>query len=234
MTSKKVFVASIGGSLVATPSPNIDYVQKLAKMLISLKSEGIICHVVIGGGKIARDYITAQRACAAGINPDLTNEECDELGILATRMNASLLLAALGKHAYPGIPTQTTPNSVKSGLITVMGGVVPGQTTDAVSAQLARAIGCKNVINATNVPGVYEKDPRKYPDLPMISEITHDKLIEIVGTVHAPGNSTVIDPVCAKIFKEENITGYVIDGSNLENLQNLLEGKPFVGTTIIK
>jgi DNA-binding transcriptional MocR family regulator len=32
----KTFVVSIGGSLVATPSPNIEYIQKVAKMLIRL------------------------------------------------------------------------------------------------------------------------------------------------------------------------------------------------------
>lgn len=230
--SSKTFVLSLGGSLVATPTPNIDYIHRAANLLIKLKSEGIMVHVVIGGGRLARDYIDAQRKCAADLNPDLTDDDCDLMGILATRMNASLLLAALGKHARQTLPLETTRASITPGLITCMGGVKPKQTTDAVSAQLARAIGCKNLINATNVAGVYEKDPRKNPELPMLSKITHDKLIEIVGTSHLPGNSTVIDPICAQIMKEENITGYVLDGSNLDNLENLLSGRDFVGTTI--
>lgn len=71
----KVFVISLGGSLVATPGPQVEYVRKAAAMLIRLKEKGIICHVVIGGGRPAREYIEAKRACAKDINPDLTDDE---------------------------------------------------------------------------------------------------------------------------------------------------------------
>ena len=147
-------------------------------------------------------------------------------------MNCHLLLAALGKHAQQKIPLDTVPSAVTPGLITVMGGTFPGQTTDAVSVKLAQAIGCKNVINATNVPGVYEKDPRKNPGLPMLDKITHDKLIEIVGTKFAPGMCTVIDPIAAQILKKENITCYVLNGNDLENMEKCILGTQFVGTTI--
>ncbi|KAH7831700.1 UMP kinase [Monocercomonoides exilis] len=228
----KTFVLSVGGSLVATPGPQVEFVKKVAEMLIRLKEKGILCHVVIGGGRPARDYIAAKRACAEGLNPDLTNAECDECGILATRMNAHLLLAALGKHARQSIPTDTTPDAVSPGLITVMGGTIPGQSTDAVSVKLARAIQCKNVINATNVPGVYEKDPRKNPGLPMLEKISHDQLIGIVGTTFTPGMCTVIDPIAAQILKEDAITCYVLDGSNLDNMEKCILGEGFHGTTI--
>ena len=71
----KDFVISLGGSLVATPGPQIEFVRKAAAMLLRLKEKGIICHVVIGGGRPARDYIAAKRECAKDLNPDLTNDE---------------------------------------------------------------------------------------------------------------------------------------------------------------
>ena len=147
-------------------------------------------------------------------------------------MNCHLLLAALGKHAQQKIPLDTVASAVTPGLITVMGGTYPGQSTDAVSVKLARAIGCKNVINATNVAGVYEKDPRKNPGLPMLTSLTHDKLIEIVGTKFTPGMCTVIDPIAAQILKSENITCYVLNGSDLDNMEKCITGKPFAGSTI--
>ena len=147
-------------------------------------------------------------------------------------MNAHLLLAALGKHAQQTIPLNTVKEAVTPGLITVMGGTFPGQTTDAVSVKLAQAIGCKNVINATNVDGVYEKDPRKNPGLPMLEKITHDKLIEIVGTTFTPGMNTVIDPIAAKILKDEKISCYVLDGNDLQNMEKCILRQAFKGTTI--
>lgn len=146
-------------------------------------------------------------------------------------MNAHLLLAALGKHAQQRIPLDTVKEAVTPGLITVMGGTHPGQTTDGVSVKLARAIGCKDVINVTNVDGVYEKDPRKNPGIPMLEKITHDKLIDIVGTHFTPGMNTVIDPIAAKILKDDNINCYVL-GGDLDNIEKCILGSSFKGTTI--
>ncbi|KAK2962207.1 putative Uridylate kinase [Blattamonas nauphoetae] len=227
-----VVVLSLGGSLVATPSPNIDYVHQIADMLAELHKQNIHVHVVVGGGAIARQYIGALRATSRGLSEQELNDRCDLAGIWGTRMNASLLQCALGDLANPTIPTETESQSVKPNLLTVMGGTHPGQTTDAVCVKLARAIGCKKVINATNVPGVYAKNPKEFPGLPMLEKITHDDLISIVGTHHSPGINTVIDPVAAGILKEENITCFVLDGSNLDNMKQCLLGETFIGTTI--
>ncbi|KAJ4460835.1 putative uridylate kinase [Paratrimastix pyriformis] len=228
MSAAPSFVLSLGGSLVASPVPQVEYVQKIAAMLLRLRADGIVGHVVIGGGTVARTYINAARA----INPQVSDAECDELGIICTRLNSKLLLSALGTAARQDIPLDTTPDAVRPGLITVMGGTFPGQTTDAVSAKLARAIGCPRMINATNVDGVYPADPRKNPGLQKYQRISHDRLIEIVGTEHRAGASFVIDPIAARIFKESNITGVVINGQDIENLERCLRGQEFNGTII--
>ena len=51
--------------------------------------------VVVGGGGEARRYIDAMRTLG------VDEGTCDEIGILVTRLNATLLIAALGDSAYP-------------------------------------------------------------------------------------------------------------------------------------
>ena len=53
-----------------------------------------------------------------------------------------------------------------------MGGTVPGHTTDAVAIALAKECGARNCIIATNVPHVYDKDPRKYDDAKPMFDIS--------------------------------------------------------------
>ena len=81
-------VVSLGGSIVASPSINRNFILSYADMVLRLKEEDISISTVVGGGKIARDYIEAARSFGA------SEEFCDEIGILATdrkstRLNSS-------------------------------------------------------------------------------------------------------------------------------------------------
>ncbi|HUW67709.1 MAG TPA: UMP kinase, partial [Candidatus Nanoarchaeia archaeon] len=91
-----IIVISIGGSvLISDLDP--ERIYKYAENVKQLTIEHTV-YVVVGGGRIARDYISAARALGA-------NEvECDVIGIDMTRINARLLIAALGKSAYPEPP----------------------------------------------------------------------------------------------------------------------------------
>src|SRR3989304_4972110 len=146
---------SVGGSVLArTLSPEKFKTYAAAIKEISKKNTVFI---VTGGGKAARDYI--------GISRELGADEatCDLIGIELTRLNARLLIAALGDDAYyePPLNYKEAKNAGLTGKIVVMGGVAPGQTTDAVSAILAEYIGADLLVNATSIDGVYTGDPKK-------------------------------------------------------------------------
>ena len=51
----------------------------------------------------------------------------------------------------------------RKGKVVVMGGTVPGHTTDAVSAMLAKEVRAVRIINGTSVDAAYTADPRKDP-----------------------------------------------------------------------
>jgi len=224
MGYKKKIVISIGGSVLASPTPDIEYINAFAEFLIDYKEKGYQLFVVVGGGKLAREYIGYARSIGG------SEEFCDELGIMATKMNALLLKAALGEHAtdiasgYEG--------ACASEKIFLMGGLTPGQTTDAVAAGLAALCKADLFINATNVDGVYDSDPRKNPDARMIESMSYDELIDLVSVGHTAGINAVIDPSAANLIRARKIKTIVLNGRELETLRDGIEGKNFKGTTI--
>jgi uridylate kinase len=215
-----IIVISIGGSvLISDLDP--ERIYKYAENVKQLTKEHTV-YVVVGGGRIARDYISAARALGA-------NEvECDVIGIDMTRINARLLIAALGKSAYPEPPgSYPDANSAAfSDRIVVMGGLIPGQTTDAVSAVLAEYVGADLLINATSVDGVYTADPHRDKEAKKLTSMTPSELVEIVMKIDmAAGSNSPLDPLAAKIIQRCGIKTIVIDGTDPENIVEAVAGR---------
>lgn len=219
-------VISIGGSIIASPTPNLDYIKSFSNLLIRLRKEGYKLGVVTGGGKLARDYIAAARELGTR-----SDEFLDEIGISATRMNAQLLIAALGEHAYRKIPTDYDCDFKK---ILVMGGTKPGQTTDAVAAKLAAKCRADLLVIATNVSGVYDSDPKKNPKAKKFDLLTSAQLIKIVGRKYSPGMTGAIDPIAAGVIRRKKMKTIVVDGRNMENIANAIRGGKHGGTVIVQ
>ncbi|WOF16450.1 UMP kinase [Methanoplanus sp. FWC-SCC4] len=223
----KKIVISLGGSILV-PSLESNNISKYVDVLKELSKKYQI-FVVIGGGGEARRYINVARSLC------IDEATSDELGIMVTRINASLLAWALGNYAHPCIPENYTQalSYAESGKIVIMGGVTPGQTTDAVSAVLAERTKADLLINATSVDGIYSADPKKKPDAEKFDKMTPDDLIEIVsgGRMNA-GSNNVIDLVAAKVTQRSGIPMVVLQGTDIDNLKNALISGEFTGTTV--
>ncbi|MCD4842479.1 MAG: UMP kinase [Methanosarcinales archaeon] len=215
-----ILVVSIGGS-VLTSNLDPERIRKYASSIQAL-AEKHTTYIVVGGGRIARDYITAARDLGA-------NEvECDIIGIDMTRINAKLLIAALGSTAYPVPLTsyQDARNAALSGKVVVMGGLIPGQTTDAVSAVLAEYVGADLLINATSVDGVYTADPNLDSKAEKISSMTPSQLVDIVIKINmSAGSNSPLDPLAAKIIQRCGIKTFVIDGREPGNINEAAAGR---------
>jgi uridylate kinase len=175
--------------------------------------------VVVGGGGEARRYISAAREI--GLDEALA----DEIGILVTRLNATLLAGALGDAAVPVIAASQAEAcaAAAAGKIVVMGGVTPAQTTDAVAAVLAERAGADLMVNLTSVDGIYTADPKTDPGARKLDVISADQLLGIVGNASfAAGANTVIDAVAARVVKRSGIPLLVIDGSDPAGLEDAL------------
>ncbi len=228
MTDMEPVVLSLGGSVLVRDEDDTSYIRKIAKILIGVSSKHKL-FVVAGGGRIARQYIKAGR--------DLGADESylDEIGIEVTRLNARLLITALGHHANHS-PPKNYEEAVHAGRthsIVVMGGVSPGITTDAVSALLAERVKAKRVVNATSTDGVYTADPKEDSSAELIPKMKHRELVALLGpSPTRAGPNHVFDAVGAKVLERSKISLAVVDGNDLTNLRDALEGKKFKGTLV--
>ena len=219
-------VIDIGGSILASPEPNLEYIKNFAEFLVELSKKNKV-FVVVGGGEVARKYISVAKKLG------VSDEYCDEIGILATKLNAMLLAASLEKLVKTN---KKIPNSIEevpcNEKIFIMGGTKPGQTTDAVAASIARKCKAELLIIATNVDSIYEEDPRKNPLAKRFEKLSFSELLTFVKNYeHKPGFSGAIDKAAAEIIAEDMIRTLVIDGRKIENIRKAIEEQK--GGTVI-
>lgn len=220
-------VIAIGGSILLK---EYDYqkFQEYSEILKSLSNEHEL-FVVVGGGKPARDYISVIRDLNGG------EAQCDDIGIEVTRINAKLLLTALGDYAYQRVPHnfQEALEFSASGKIIVMGGTEPAHSTDAVSAILAEYIHADKLINLTSVDGMYNKDPNKYEDAELIKEITASEMMDFIsGKDTKAGTYEFFDMTAIQMIKRSSIETVIANGYTPENLTKVINGEA-IGTKII-
>ena len=178
---------------------------------------------------LARKYIAAARKLGA------SECICDQIGIHVSQLNARLFVAGLGDLAYPHIAESLADyvSSATSGLIVVMGGFQPGQSTNAVAALAAEAMGADCLINVTDVDGVYSANPEKDERARKLDQVTVDELMKILSSESTEaGGYALMDPLALRIVKRSRILTIVLNGHDPSNLKKALEGKR-VGTMIV-
>jgi uridylate kinase len=223
----KTIVISLGGSILI-PSLEKNKIREYVPVLGEIAEDHHL-FVVVGGGGEARRYISVARTL--GIDEGTS----DEIGILITRLNANLLIAALGERAYPKVAENhaEAKKFAESGKIVVMGGITPGQTTDAVAAVLAERVGASVFINVTSVDGIYSADPKKDKNAKHFASITPAQLLKVVGgAALTAGSNTVLDIVAARVVERSHIPLVVLDGRNPENLSRAVRTGEFTGTVV--
>lgn len=223
-------VIDMGGSVLCPEGvPKPGYLRDFRKLVLGFAKDHKIV-IVAGGGGLAKGMIA--RAEEAGAKDrDLR----DLIGIAATRVNASILLSVIGDRAYSRVPqdTKEAAKALESCSIAVMGGIRPRQTTDAVAVQVAREIKADFIVVATNVKGVYTKNPLKYKDARFLKSVSPRELVRIVEPCDfRPGHSGVLDPVAARELVGGGIKTLVLDGRDLDSMKKALTGKEFIGTVI--
>jgi uridylate kinase len=220
-------VIGLGGSVILSEDITISYFKNLIILLKDLSKKYKI-YLVIGGGKTARTYIKLGREL------NLSEEKLDQIGIEITRLNAKLIANIIDiSNKYIPQTTDEAKNVKKQ--IVVMGGTTPGHSTDMVGAELAEKISASKYIIATNVDGIYDKDPNKFKDVVQLKEISIKQLIQKYGTNwDAAGQNIVIDGPALEIIERANIPTFVLNGKKLEELKKAISNQSFNGTIIKK
>ncbi|MDD4074425.1 MAG: UMP kinase, partial [Candidatus Pacebacteria bacterium] len=115
--------------------------------------------------------------------------------------------------------------SLEEGKIVIFAGGTgnPFFTTDSAAALRACEINCDLILKATNVDGVYDKDPRKNKDAKMYKEISYSEAIE--------KQLNVMDITAFTLCFENKKPIVVFNIKEIKNISKALKGEPF-GTLI--
>jgi uridylate kinase len=222
-------VVSIGGSVLLTGQGDVAYLEDLAERLRRL-GQGRPLVVTTGGGPTARSYIATGRALG------LTDVELDELGIDVTRLHARLLAGKIGPPtpSHPPATVREAVEAVHRASPVILGGTEPGHTTDAVAALVAVRLRAARVVNATDVAGVYERDPKVDRSASRHERLGWPEFRHLVasGASGAPGQAFVFDRLGADLLARAEIPLYVVAGRDLANLEAAITDAPFEGTRI--
>ena len=155
-------------------------VRRVAEEIAELReSDGTEVGIVVGGGNIFR----GNSPSAAGMD----RSSADQMGMLATTINALALQDALEKagvptrvqtaismqqFAEPYIRRRAMRHLEKGRVVVFAAGLgAPYFTTDTTAAQRALEIGAEAILKGTQVDGVYDRDPNRFPDAVRYDEI---------------------------------------------------------------
>jgi len=188
MKYKRIMLKISGEALAGDLGFGIEHktLQKIAKRIAAVAAKDIQIAIVIGGGNIWRYRDTME----SGIE----RTSSDAMGMLATVMNAVALQSALESQgcftrvlsavdipqlAEPYIRRRAVRHLEKGRIVICAGGTGnPYFTTDSAAALRALELTCDILLKATNVAGVYDKDPRKSKSAKLYDELSYQQAIE--------------------------------------------------------
>ena len=225
MAKQKLVVLSLGGSIIVPDTIDTVFLKDFRSAILSLLPTYKFI-IVCGGGKVCRDYIASAKAVKV-----FDNQVYDRLGIKVTEANAQLILSILHDVAHSPIH-QDYCDIIDFTHVLLGCGFLPGTSTDFDAVKFAEHYGADTVINLSNIPYVYDKDPKKHKDAKKIEQISWKGFRKLVGNEWKAGMNLPFDPIASKHAEQLGIKVVIMDGRNLPNFRHYMEGKKFQGTVI--
>lgn len=204
---KRILLKLSGEGLMGERAFGMDeqVIASLAAQIKTVYDDGVDVCIVVGGGNIFRGAKEASK----GLNRSVA----DQVGMLATVMNALYLQNALEKIGTPArvlsginIPAvcenfiyrRALRHLEKRRVIIFAGGTGnPYFTTDTGAALRASEMECDVLMKATQVDGVYSDDPKKNASAERYERISYDEVIQ--------RGLKVMDLTAVALAKDNNI-----------------------------
>ena len=220
-------VLSLGGSLVNPGTPDTQYVASLVRLLRGMKCK---FGIVVGGGKLARQWADAARKKGG------SEFDADEAAIKATKKNAQIVIDVIKKDVNAKVceTFDSARAAAKKHRFVVMGGTIPGITTDSDAVLLAECLGAKRVLNLSNIDGIYNDNPVRNHNAKKFHKMSYAQLIDLAGKndMRTAGTHFVFDFLACKLIARSKIEAHFVHGKNLLDVRKAVDGKPHGGTVV--
>lgn len=222
-----------GEVLLGHRGSGIDHkiLEGLCREIVEVKKLGAQIVIVIGGGNIWRYRDFKETG--------IERVTSDNIGMLATIMNATAMQSMFEKLgvdcrvasaidipqiAEPYLRRKVIRHLEKGRIVICAGGTgSPFFTTDSAAALRALETNCDVLLKATNVEGVYNKDPDKFKNAKKFSELTYHEVLEM--------DLEFMDQAAVSLCKESSVPIMVFNLKKRGNIKRAVLGEK-TGTII--
>jgi uridylate kinase len=228
----RVLLKLSGEILAGDARFGLDYqaIGEICKQIAEVAEEGIAISMVVGGGNIIRGAQTHS----------VERAQADYMGMLGTVINALALQDALERLGRPtrvqsAIEMRQVAETVirrrairhlEKGRIVIFaaGTGSPYFSTDTTAALRASEIGADCLIKATKVDGIYDKDPKRFPDARRLPQISYMDALRM--------QLKIMDAAAFSLCQENKIPIIVFDVQKKGNLRKLLIENEDIGSIV--
>ncbi len=228
---KRILLKISGESLAGSHGFGLDkqFLREIGGVLKELNDMGAQVAVVVGGGNFFRgrtsegmDRVTADHMgmLATTINALALSDALEQAGAVTRVMSA----VEMRQMCEPYIRKRAIRHLEKGRIVIFACGTGnPFFSTDTAASLRAAEIDADIMFKATNVDGVYDKDPRKNGDAKKFSAITHDQVLAL--------KLEVMDATAAALCRDNALSIVVFDIRDTRNILRLAGGES-IGTVV--
>ncbi len=228
---KRILLKISGEVLAGEAGHGIDFDTALGicKAVREISRAGVQVGLVVGGGNFWRGRSSGK----------MDRSRADHMGMLATVMNATALEDTFEQIGVDAVAMSALPMEqfaetfvcskakkyLEEGKVVIFGCGTgnPFFTTDSGAALKAAEIEADILFKATNVDGVYDKDPNKFEDAVKFDTLTQAEILE--------KDLKVMDSTAAALCKDNNIPILVFNLNDPRNIIRAVEGQN-IGTIV--
>lgn len=228
---KRILLKLSGEVLAGAKGSGIDTdtVIRICESVKKVADLGVEIGIVVGGGNFWRGRTSEH----------MDRTRADHIGMLATAMNSLALcdaLEQLGTNvrvqtaiemrqiAEPYIRNRAIRHFEKGRIVIFGCGTgSPFFSTDTAAALRAVEINADVLLKATNVDGVYDKDPNKFDDAVKFDEIEFKDVLA--------RDIKVMDSTAFSLCKDNDLSIFVFDLSDPDNIIKAVQGEK-IGTIV--
>ena len=231
LTYNRILLKISGEVLAGGKGMGIDYdtVLNICSAVKECVDMGVQVGLVVGGGNFWRGRSSG----------DMDRTRADHMGMLATVMN-SLALADALEHLKVPVRVQTAiamqqiaepyirnkaVRHLEKGRIVIFGCGTgsPFFSTDTAAALRSVEMNADALLKATNVDGVFDKDPNKYSDAVKYDRVTFKEVIN--------RDLKVMDSTAFSLCKDNDMSIIVFNLDDPDNIISVVNGEN-IGTTV--